>query len=180
MKKPKDFTGLRFGKLVAVKLDDIEKHPKRGDRIWWICDCDCGRRVSIRRYCLVTQNQKSCGCTWHRKGDQSDLWTGFGEISGQKWCKIRTLALRRNKDFSITIQDAWEQFQNQKGLCSLTGIRLFMNEDASLDRVDNTRGYVCGNIQWVHKKVNKLKSDFTQHDLIDWCKRIANYSESKE
>ena len=31
---------------------------------------------------------------------------------------------------------------------------------ASLDRIDSTKGYVRGNIQWVHKDINWFKRDY--------------------
>ena len=46
--------------------------------------------------------------------------------------------------------------------------------NASLDRIDNTKGYEIGNIQWVHKDVNWMKHDFDQSYYIQTCKMVAN------
>lgn len=48
-----------------------------------------------------------------------------------------------------------------------------VNGNASLDRIDNTKGYVAGNIQWVHKAINLMKLDLVQKDFINWCKKVA-------
>lgn len=59
-----------------------------------------------------------------------------------------------------------------------TGIEICLDaahkQTASLDRIDNTKGYTEDNVQWVHKIINKMKSDLTQEDFIMWCKRINN------
>ena len=44
---------------------------------------------------------------------------------------------------------------------------------ASLDRIDSTKGYIDGNIQWVHKRINTMKMDMSQKDFIDFCKQVA-------
>ena len=45
---------------------------------------------------------------------------------------------------------------------------------ASLDRIDSSKGYVKGNVQWVHKDINKMKTDFEQSIFIKLCKSVAD------
>jgi hypothetical protein len=49
---------------------------------------------------------------------------------------------------------------------------------ASLDRIDSTLGYVTGNVQWVHKSVNHMKSDTPEEEFVEWCRRIVAHSDS--
>lgn len=74
----------------------------------------------------------------------------------------------------------WELFLKQERKCALSKeeIRFPSNYKdktgtASLDRIDSNLGYVEGNVQWVHKDVNKMKSDFSEEYFICWCKKIA-------
>ena len=72
--------------------------------------------------------------------------------------------------------------QNQK--CALTGEQIFLSESrrttqimtASIDRIDPTKGYVIGNIQWVHIIVNYMKHKLTNEQFISWCTKIHNYN----
>lgn len=52
-----DFTGRRFGKLLAQK-------PVTGadGRRSWECVCDCGARTVVRTGLLTNGNTRSCGC----------------------------------------------------------------------------------------------------------------------
>ena len=44
---------------------------------------------------------------------------------------------------------------------------------ASLDRIDSNKGYVEGNVQWVHVDVNYMKLDYDQDYYINICRLIA-------
>jgi hypothetical protein len=46
---------------------------------------------------------------------------------------------------------------------------------ASLDRIDSEKGYIPGNVQWVHPAVNFMKHAMAQDVFIDWCCRVAAY-----
>lgn len=52
--------GDRFGKLVVLKR--TENPPKDRDRIWYDCQCDCGRVIPVRKRLLVNGSTTSCGC----------------------------------------------------------------------------------------------------------------------
>lgn len=53
--RAEDLTGRRFGKLVVLSRD-----VRNG---YWICECDCGNRKSIRGNSLTMKNgTRSCGC----------------------------------------------------------------------------------------------------------------------
>lgn len=55
----KDISGLRFGKLVAIK--PTEKRDHRGVA-YWLCKCDCGKEVVINGTRLRNGDTRSCGC----------------------------------------------------------------------------------------------------------------------
>ena len=60
MKKELDFTGKRFGKLVAIEVVGKTKWNHRA----WLCKCDCGKEtiVSGGHLKLSRFSTKSCGC----------------------------------------------------------------------------------------------------------------------
>jgi hypothetical protein len=100
------------------------------------------------------------------------------------WTKIERHAANRQISVEITIQDAWEQFEKQGGFCALTGVPLTMERSkkgkiiratASLDRIDNSKPYSKGNIQWLHKYINIMKKDHPQDRFIDLCHQVSDY-----
>ena len=50
--------GMRFGRLIAVRETE---RVKSGSRLW-VCQCDCGKAVTVRRHTLVIGKTQSCGC----------------------------------------------------------------------------------------------------------------------
>lgn len=44
------------------------------------------------------------------------------------------------------------------------------NTTASLDRIDSKIGYIEGNVQWVHKDINKMKNSHTHATFLQWCR----------
>lgn len=67
----------------------------------------------------------------------------------------------------------------QERRCALTDIELVMPErfgdarTASLDRIDSSGSYRIGNVQWVHKDVNRMKNDFDQDYFVKMCRLVA-------
>ena len=51
----------RFGRLVALERD-LTKPYGHGCEPYWICQCDCGKQVSILGRSLKDGKTKSCGC----------------------------------------------------------------------------------------------------------------------
>ena len=174
-----DLTGKDFGKLKVIK-----KAYKKDYQVFWECECKCGEKVEIPTYSLTKGYTKSCGCLKKRCRQDSPLWKGYGEISRQHWNTIKTKAHSRKLDFEIDIEYAWNLFLKQKRKCALSGVivkfpvksyKTKKARTASLDRIDNTKGYVKGNVQWLHKDINIMKKTHTQKYFIDICKKIANF-----
>ena len=101
--------------------------------------------------------------------------------------KIKKQAMRRGIEFSITMEEIGDLFETQNGKCALSGVNLTLKKNttdttqtASLDRKDSKKGYVIDNLQWIHKDLNKLKSDFTQSEFIEMCLKVALYMQTLE
>ncbi|MEX0597056.1 MAG: hypothetical protein WD512_11205 [Candidatus Paceibacterota bacterium] len=172
----KDLTNQKFGLLTV-----IDRAPNKKNWTMWNCVCDCGNKTTTYSTHLIRENVKSCGCNAIKKGSNHVQWTGFGEISGKRWNSIRRInqkgerKSRQNISFEIDIKFAWELFLKQNRKCALSGIELtFKPKTASLDRIDNSKGYLENNVQWVHKDINRMKNIFDNQYFIDTCKRIAN------
>ena len=83
-----------------------------------------------------------------------------------------TWAKGRNKEIDIDSQYLKNLFEEQNETCALSGIKLD-RKNMSLDRIDSSIGYVKGNLQWVHKIINRMKTDLSQDEFINLCKLVA-------
>jgi hypothetical protein len=82
-------------------------------------------------------------------------------------------AQSRGIHWDITIDEMFESFN---GVCALSSWDISLNHTASLDRIDSSKGYSSGNIQWVHTMVNMTKNKYPQDKFIQMCIAIANKS----
>lgn len=184
-KPPKhNLIGNRYHHLLVEDMKITEKSKDRSYRC--ICKCDCGRIADVNTNYLMRGLRKTCGheeCEFHRQdytnsGENNVRFTGYKEISGQKWSSYRCGAERRGLDFLITIEYVWDLFLKQDRKCGLTGLDIFFGKTntsestASLDRIDSSKGYVEGNVMWVHKDINKMKMDLDKIEFIKMCKLI--------
>lgn len=53
-----DLTNRRFGKLTVLE----ELPERKGGRIVWRCECECGRITDVKGIYLTTGQTTSCGC----------------------------------------------------------------------------------------------------------------------
>lgn len=165
-----DHTNKRFGRLVARK--PTEQRIRR--QVVWECVCDCGKEVLAGATELQMGSKKSCGCL--------TAWRGYGEISGSYWCHIRNMAKKRGIALLVTQEEAWGLFLQQDRKCAYTGLLLSFlhsfqygrNQSASLDRIDSSKPYVIGNIQWVHRKINLMKGTLSHEKFIELCRMVSN------
>jgi transcription initiation factor TFIIIB Brf1 subunit/transcription initiation factor TFIIB len=101
------------------------------------------------------------------------------------WFNVKERGGRdRGYAWDLTIEYLWDMYLSQDKKCALSGVEIGWSErrltptasltaTASIDRIDNTEGYIKGNVQLVHKDVNFMKQQFDQEYFINMCKAIA-------
>lgn len=146
----------------------------------WKCQCVCGCEKIIRGCHLISGATKSCGCRWKQK-----VYNGVGNLSGQVFSDIKREAERRNLSFQLTKSFLWELFLKQNGKCALSGVDIdlthnvnkqgYKRRTASLDRKDSSKGYIEGNVWWVHKNINNMKQTLSVEDFVKYCQKVATY-----
>lgn len=133
---------------------------------------------------LVLGRSKSCrSCAASlREAEKSPFWKGIGPMSAQYLNRLT----HRGKSVTCTLQDLYDQWRDQRGRCALSNVFLDLegNTDkheptASVDRIDSSKGYHKDNIQWVHKRVNTMKNNMTDEELVIWCRRIVHIAKKK-
>lgn len=170
--------GDRFGKLRVICL--YNSTNARGRTYYRAkCICDCGNKCIPFVTSLVSGKSKSCGCRrdqyYKNTGENNSCFTGYREISGALWGRYIRRAKNKKLAFNITKKYAWNLFKSQERLCALTKLPLDFSKKgtASLDRIDNSKGYEIGNVQWVHKDINIMRNAWDIEHFINMCKLVA-------
>jgi len=169
---------------------------KNYGKTWVHCKCECGNEVDVALEKIKYGQVKSCGCARMKRGPEHKDWRGCGEISMDFYSTYKRNAKgggkanRREKEFAVSIQYLWELFLKQNRKCALTGLELSFDCNgglnkkkkqtckvtASIDRIDSRKGYVEGNVQWIHKHINIMKNDLPQDVFVNYCKLVARNS----
>lgn len=171
-----DLSNKKFGKLLVIKR--MRKNNKKGGSRW-LCQCDCGGKAfTYEAYELENNIKTECRTCAITKLPMH-----------QYFIKIKNAAKQRKIIFNITEQDLENQWTKQNGKCIFTGKQLlkiftysyFKSNDvnASLDRIDSSKGYEVDNIQWVCKDINFAKLSLSNQDFIQMCKNIMDYQNEK-
>ena len=173
-----DLIGQKFGKLIVIKQLKSKKFIS-GAKSNWLCKCECDNEIEVVAGQLQSGHTKSCGCLKH---ETSHNYLGcYEDISYSYFSKIENSARKRGFEFNITIEDIWNQFVIQNKKCNLSGLDLCFQkiykkpyaQTASIDRIDNSKGYIKDNIQILHKQINLTKHVLSQEEFIKMCMLIA-------
>jgi hypothetical protein len=158
-----DLTGNTFGSLTALRF--TKRNPKNG-MAYWECKCKCG---SIKEYTLGnlrSGHTQTCGCDSFKKGtDNKNFLHGFTtkDKCYKAWCKMKERCYN-------PLDNSFENY----GAKGITVSAVFKEDflafykevgDApsvkhSIERIDNTKGYIEGNIKWAtrtQQSQNKAK-----------------------
>jgi len=95
---------------------------------------------------------------------------------------------KRKIDFDLTLEYLKELWERQDGVCPYTGWNLKQMSNtahsnqlertpdrASLDRIDSSKGYIKGNVQFVSLIAQHAKHTFSNNDLKRFCESVVNH-----
>jgi hypothetical protein len=97
----------------------------------------------------------------------------------REFFSFKLSAKRRGLDWDITesvLDNLWDK---QKGFCALTKEPLVKTPRSwSLDRIDNSKGYVPDNVQLVTKEINMFRGSLDIETFKKLCKKVVYSNES--
>lgn len=142
----------------------------------WCSVCSgCGNEQAYTRQSHAKQSEvgdwQCRKCVGKAKGFAANLPVGDER---RLYNKFRKSANYRGIHWNLTYKEFVDCYS---GECALTGWKLSMKLGectASLDRVDSSKPYEIGNIQWVHSMVNMCKNKYSQQKFVEMCWAVAN------
>jgi hypothetical protein len=149
-----DRVGERHGRLVVTSRAENKIEPSGAVRAQWECVCDCGNKLVTSGQSLGRGSTKSCGCITKemRKDDATHgksrseeyrIWSNMK----QRCTNPKSTHFASYGGRGITLCPAWHLFEN---FHRDVGDR---PKDATLERVDNEKGYEPGNVIWASRLV---------------------------
>jgi hypothetical protein len=166
-----DLVGQKINNWTVIRFVPIGER-KDIQRCWEI-QCKCGR--IFHKSCAKIRQRLQCRyCTGRQY---------VGKISGNLFSFIKKSARYRNIPFDIDKEILNDLLIQQDYKCAITGLAIDIADTsyeqnhgkstASLDRIDNTKGYIKGNVWWLHKKINILKHILPLEELVYFARLIV-------
>lgn len=175
----KNLTNQKFGKLTV--LENLPRSKKR-------CICDCGNICEVDTNHLITGHTQSCGCLQKEKIStinglyKTRLHKIWESMHARCECeKHGSYEIYKNKK----ICEEWHRIPNR---AKQTGFLAFYdwainngyNDNLSLDRIDNNKGYCPENCRWATIKEqarNTTKNVNIEYKgkiqcLMAWCEEL--------
>ena len=152
----------------------------KSGRSHFFCNLSC-QAVDRNRKNPPKGDIQNFGSKLKRRANSCDLYTPY------RWfLRVSSKRVRHGvSDLTLSfLQDLWAQ---QKGICPFTGwsMRLpltssgwtaenpFHVDSASLDRIDNTKGYLQGNVRFVAVIANYARNVFTDADVVKFASAVV-------
>lgn len=146
----------------------------------WRRECpNCGEEVTHlrRNYCvhssLLNQPCKRCS-------NINNHPSGMCGVVRVAWFNaFMKSALSRGLDWNLDIEDIALLHELQGGKCALSGRPIAWSEQkwdhsASIDRINNQKGYSLDNIQLVDKQVNMARGSLSVEEFVSLCQDVAD------
>lgn len=176
---PKDITGKRYGRLVAVNLTGDRDKWRRA---LWLCRCDCGNEVTVAGTALRSGNTKSCGCLQvERRRDANCLPEGLASFH-RLYREYERSARNKGYAFELTQEDLSfltkmnchycgdEPAQTRSDSKFCNGAYVFNG----IDRIDNSKGYTMDNVVACCATCNYMKRGLSVAEFLCHIKKIFN------
>ena len=136
---------------------------------------------------LTPEERKKCYDISQHAGDRQDEYSPFRKFLSKSRFSIK----RHGEGMNIDENYLREIWNIQKGICPYTGIKMLLpkntsNKDgihslkkASLDRIDSSKGYLKGNVEFVCMAINMAKNSFTREQMKEFlCEIVVEPPES--
>jgi hypothetical protein len=148
MQTDKVLIGKTFTRLTVIKY--LKESYK------YLCRCECGKELRVNKYKLESGHTKSCGCFARDCTIKRSTKHGFANAKNTKpeyciWQEIKARCFRESHRYfmsyggrGIGMDDTWAKdflsFYNHVGNRP--------SNKHSIDRIDNNKGYIPGNVRW--------------------------------
>lgn len=159
-----DLTGKTFGFLTV-----LGRHHTDG-RIWWLCQCVCGKETVVNSNSLLSGHTKSCGCHGMTKEQVSQnkslyhiWWNMIQRCENPNAISYYNYGAR-----GITVCEQWKDFHT-----FLKDMKEKYEQGLQLDRIDNEKGYSPKNCRWVTPKENAKNRRTNTWVTINGVRKLA-------
>lgn len=175
----------RCGNTFKRNIKEYKRNKERNQRI--CCSRSC---TAFLRNASMTdeywkeqyEKQKNTFDIKSQSGNRLDEYSPF-----RLYLRKGRASIKKHKD-EIDIDEKYlkELWEKQNGICPYTGIKMVLMKTssqqhrirslkkASIDRIDSSKGYLKGNVEFVCYAINNAKNNFSKKEMKNFISEIKN------
>lgn len=167
--------GDKFGKLTVLEYAE-PTFTKSGRKIKKCkCLCECGNTVIVDNWHLASGATVSCKCYQKQRQTEANIKHGYHDTRLYHiWSSIKRRAENPNNKIykNVHLCTEWHNFEPFMEWSMANGY----NDELTIDRIDNSKGYEPNNCRWTTFKVQAnntsrnhyITIDGVTHTLSEW------------
>lgn len=163
----KNLIGYKKGRLTVIEYAGKNKNNAN----LWLCKCDCGNTSIVTSSALLSGTTYSCGCL---ASENVKMRNTFHGQHGTRLYRIWNLMIQRCENIKsshydryggrgIFVCEQWHKFIEFYNWAISNGY----NENLTIDRIDNNKGYSPDNCRWVTIKEQQNNRENNRKFMIN-------------
>lgn len=195
-----NLTGKKYGMLTVLQEGERHISSSGNSYLRWLCKCECGKERLVTPTGLKSGIIWSCGCSNFSKPHGNRKTTAQDASFNALWNRNIQAAKRRNHQWSLTKKQFKNLIYSRCHYCNTnpsTSYNVYATKNGTyragcnkewadkatlfyngIDRKDNNKGYIDGNVLTCCFICNRAKLTMSYNDFIKWIEKIKNNYEN--
>lgn len=165
------------GKKVNKPAAEIKRQRKNGKKFFY-CDLKCAGKSNCSH--LKKYHTEESILRIQKYNKQKDELSQFRYHLNN----AKRRAKKYNREFDLDLEYLKNIWEKQVGKCAVTKLQMVQKfihtkknrtekspYQASLDRIDNNKGYIKGNIRYVCFMFNIARNNFSDEEVLEFCNK---------
>lgn len=174
--------GKTYGRLTVIERAESNRYGG----VRWLCRCDCGNDAIVLGDLLRRGTTQSCGCLRSESiAKATEAWklpTGEGAFNWV-YADFKRRAKLRGHEWGLTREQVREIISQPCAYCGAAHSNHFGDKHGfngglrynGIDRVDNSKGYIPGNVAACCRACNIAKNDRSVAEFKEWARRLFHH-----
>ena len=168
----------------GTEFEKLTKEVKRSTTLGRLHFCNLSCSVSHRNKQLTPEfRKKYCYDISKHAGCRQNEYSSF------RYFINKSKSRKKYENSNIDLQYLKELWEKQNGICPYTNLKMLLPKNtldyhskksccpkrASLDRIDSTKGYIKGNVEFICYAINLAKNSFTREEMKKFFSEINHF-----
>lgn len=165
--------GGKFGRLTVISIAAPAGLASRS-----LCRCECGTEKILRNNFLRSGKTRSCGCLQRDLAREKKILPTKKAALNALYCMLKNRSKSRGLAVEISKDDVLSMMEQECFYCGLPPSNISTRYGrkvaySGIDRMNNSKGYIKGNVVACCKACNVAKNYYSTEEYIERCEGVA-------